>query len=542
MATGGEGANCRSPRGETVKRDKLGLFDTSPGRLEIRFALAIVVALFAAVLIILPFHAIPLGAIGSFVPTIDTVMFVDELIIGTLLYAQAAVFRSRALIVLASGYVFAALLLVPHALTFPGAFSPNGLLGAGVSTTAWLAVARRLAFPIAIILYAWLKQTASTAPADAWRPPVRVVPALLGSVVLAALATVAATIGHDLLPPFFVNQTQGVVSSLLVLNFVTIALSAAGLFLLYRQQRSLLDIWLMVGLSGWLAQTVLNLPLNARFTLGWYGLFVLMMMSNLIVMLALIAESNRLYARLAISTAARDRERDARLTSMDAVAAAIAHEVGQPLAAANLSASAGLGWLDRAKPDPAKAIASLRETIDAGNRTFEVIRSIRATFSTGSRSVSEFNLNDLVSETTALFDREMTAHNVHVQLALDEELPAILANRVQIQRVLSNLLTNAIESVSATRRRTRLIAISSAVLDASNVLLEVSDSGVGIAPEEMAHIFEPFFTTKSSGTGLGLSLSRTIVEEHGGRLWVSASDVQGATFHLQMPHHRPLDQ
>jgi signal transduction histidine kinase len=130
-------------------------------------------------------------------------------------------------------------------------------------------------------------------------------------------------------------------------------------------------------------------------------------------------------------------------------------------------------------------------------------------------------------------DQELAARKVALQLSLDDGLPPVVANRVQIQRVLINLLTNAIESMVATRGREPRIAIRSG-LDGRNVQLDVSDSGVGISPEKMARIFEPFFTTKSTGTGLGLSLSRTIVEEHGGRLWASAGEDFGATFHLQL--------
>ena len=223
--------------------------------------------------------------------------------------------------------------------------------------------------------------------------------------------------------------------------------------------------------------------------------------------------------------------------SIDAMAATISHEVGQPLTAANLSASAALGWLNRPEPDAEKAVKSLRETLDSGERTFDVIRSIRATFATGAGTLSEFSLNDLARETASLMDRELAARKVSLQLSLDDDLPPIQGNRVQIQRVLINLLTNAIESLAETRGREQSIAIRSLRLDGQNVQLDVSDSGVGISPEKMAQIFEPFFTTKSTGTGLGLSLSRTIIEEHGGRLWASSGEDRGATFHVQMRHH-----
>ena len=141
-----------------MSQGRLGLFDTPPDRQEIRLSLAMVGLLFAAFFVILPMRNIRLAEIDAFIPVIDSIMLVGELIIATLLYAQAAVFRSRALTVLATGYVLAALLLIPHALTFPGAFAPNGLLGAGTDTTAWIATFRRAAFPISVILYVQLKR------------------------------------------------------------------------------------------------------------------------------------------------------------------------------------------------------------------------------------------------------------------------------------------------------------------------------------------------------------------------------------------------
>ena len=513
--------------------EHLGLFDTPPERREIQLSLTIVGLMFAALLFVFPMRATQLGEIPVFVPLLDAFMLFSDLIIATLLYAQAAVFRSRALTVLASGYLFGSLILVPHALTFPGAFAPSGLLGAGVSTTAWLAIFRRLMFPLAVISYALLKSAGSSARTATGSTAPRIIEGVIAAAVLAALATLLTTLGHDLLPPIFRNSRDTIPTSLLVANAVTIALAIFAMALLRRQERSVLDLWLLVGLSCWLFQSLLNITLLTRYTVGWYGLNGMTLAASLILMVALIAESNRLFARLALQTAARGRERDARLMSIDAVAAAIAHEVGQPLAAAKLSASAALGWLTHPKPDPEKAIRSLRDTIDSDERTFEVIKSIRATFANGAGTLSEFSLNDLARETVSLLDRELAARKVELQLSLDDNLPPILANRVQIQRVLINLLTNSIDSMAATRRRARRIAIRSG-LDGRNVQLDVTDSGIGISPEKLAQIFEPFFTTKSTGTGLGLSLSRTIVEEHGGRLWASAGEDFGATFHLQL--------
>lgn len=519
-----------------MAQEKLGLFDTPPVRQEIRIGLAIVALVFILLMAALPTHNIYVGMIPGVIPALDAGMLVCDLISAAILYAQATVFRSRALTVLASGYVISGLLLIPWALTFPGVFSEGGLLGAKVNTTAWIAVCWRLSVPVAVFCYAWLKRADATSQPIAERSPPRVLQGPLISIALVIFVTLLATLGHDLLPSFFINQSEVVRSTLVTINVVVIAWTIAAMIMLFRQERSVLDLWLLVALSAWVAQSLLNLVLQSRFSLGAYVFLVLTLVSNLIVMLALITESNRLYARLALSTAARDRERDARLMSMDAVAAAIAHEVAQPLVASKLSASAALSWLNRSEPNAEMAIQSLRETLDSDERTFEVIKSVRATFAAGEGTRSEFNLNDLVRETASLLDRELVAQKVSVRFSLDESLLPVLANRVQIQRVLINLLTNAIESMLATRGRPRHIAIRSVQLDGQRVQLDVRDSGVGISPEKLAQIFEPFFTSKATGTGLGLSLSRTIIEEHGGQLWASPGEHHGATFHLQLPH------
>jgi len=250
--------------------DQLGLFDTPPNRQEIRLSLVIVGLLFAALLLILPVHGIRLREFGAFVPMIDAVMLVCELITATLLYAQAVVFRSRALNVLATGFVFGALLLVPHALTFPGAFASDGLLGAGVNTTAWIFTVRRAAFAIAVILYVLLKQAGSAAKPRRELPREKITVWVLAASVLAAAVTLLATEGHDLLPPFYHDHSEPILVYKVGYQSVILGLYIVATAALFRKRKSVLDMWLLVMLSGWLVQSLLNVPIHARFTVGWY--------------------------------------------------------------------------------------------------------------------------------------------------------------------------------------------------------------------------------------------------------------------------------
>lgn len=515
-----------------MSQDHLGLFDTPPDRREVLLGIALVGLLFLATVLALPVSGIPFAVAPAFPPAADAIMLSSDLFVGVLLYAQAMIFRSRALTALASGYVFCALILIPHALTFPGAFSPTGLLDAGADTTAWIAILWRWSFPAAVALYALLKRADLPKQLDAERPPAPILEGLFGAIALAALLTLLATVGHNLLPPF--SDTPGI-TSFDIANSSTVLLTIAGCILLLRKEKSALDVWLLVSMIGWLFQAILISAPGGRFTIGYYCLYGTALATKLIVMLALVVESGRFYARLAKSVAARDREREARLISLDALAAAIAREIGQPLAAVGLNSTAGINWLDQDPPNAEMAIKSLQAAVQAGRRTFDVVQSVRASFVREARSPSEFALNDLARETASLLDRELAAAKISLQFALDDALPPVWGDRVQIQRVIVNLLANAIDAVAATRRRTRRISIRTATLNGEQVLLEVNDSGEGIPPDDVERIFEPFVTTKPKHTGLGLSLARIIVEDHGGRLWVATGEDHGATFHVRLP-------
>ena len=518
-----------------MSQEPLGLFDTPPNRLEVQLGLLCVGLLSAAALIVLPVVDTRLPEVPAFIPTINAINFVGELIIATLLFAQASVFRSPALNVLASGFAFIALLLVAYVLTFPGVFAQHGLLGAGTNTAAWLIVVRRLAFPIMILLYLVYRAKDGDPGPGSDPSTVRPIVGLLIAIALAAAMIVTTTLGHDLLPPMFIDRSEGVYSNLLAVNLVTITVISGVAALLFVRRKSLLDMWLLVALAGWLIQSLFNIALTARFTLGWYSLQFIMLFASLFVLIALIAESNRLYARLVLTTAARKRERDAWLMSMEAVAASITHEVRQPLAAISLNALAGQNWLALDRPNIDKARESMDAVMDSARRSSEIMKSVRSIFTRSPNPALEFDLNELIRESVRLMHNELNNAKVALSVSFDEQLGPVRGNRVQIQQVLVNLLTNAIESLVAARRRRRRISINTAAQEDQKVLLEISDNGAGIAAETIPHLFKAFHTTKTAGTGIGLSLSRTIVEEHGGVIWPSQRPKGGATFHVQLP-------
>jgi PAS domain S-box-containing protein len=225
--------------------------------------------------------------------------------------------------------------------------------------------------------------------------------------------------------------------------------------------------------------------------------------------------------------------RAARVTAMGELAAAIAHEVNQPLAAVVTNANACLRWLDRATPNLDEARMAVQRIVRDGNRGSEVIRRIRALLKKEPPQKTPVNVNELVQEIIRL--AQIKSHGVGLQLALANDLPPVAADRVQLQQVLLNLVTNALESMKTIRDRPRVLRIETKSSESEGVLIAVRDSGDGLPSEKMGQLFDTFYTTKPSGLGMGLSISRTIVEAHGGRLWAEGNDGPGATFRFSLP-------
>jgi PAS domain S-box-containing protein len=224
-----------------------------------------------------------------------------------------------------------------------------------------------------------------------------------------------------------------------------------------------------------------------------------------------------------------------RITTLGELAASIAHEVNQPLAAVVANAEACLNWLRRGTPDVDAACRSVEWIIDDGNRASEVIRRVRALANKSGLEMVQLDVNDVVRETIPLVQRELISHQVLLRMELAPALPMILGDRVQLQQVIINLVMNGIEAMQSVTDRPRELVVRSGQDEPGQALVSVADCGVGISAENVDRLFNPFFTTKSGGMGMGLSICRSIMEAHGGRLWTTANIAHGATFQFTLP-------
>jgi len=345
---------------------------------------------------------------------------------------------------------------------------------------------------------------------------------------IVSAATFLVTAENDLLPR----------QSLDPVHFSTVWLYVAGclallivvaLTVLWIRRRSLLDLWLMVVMWAYLIEIYLiSFPDPVRYSIGWYAGRVFGLVSGSLVLFVLLYEITMLYAQLLRAVLAQRREREARLMTGDAVAATIAHEVKQPLSGMVTNADAGLRWLDRPMPDLDEAKAAFKQIAADGHRAGAVIGSIRAIFRRDAWSRTSLDINDLIGEALVLLRGDLQKHRILVQTKADAQLPQVVGDRIQLQQVLLNLITNAIESM-ADEDGPRILSVKCEV-QAGGVIVSVADTGAGIGAQDVGRIFNPLFTTKSGGMGMGLSICRSIIEAHDGRLVVAPNTPRGAVF------------
>jgi signal transduction histidine kinase len=226
-----------------------------------------------------------------------------------------------------------------------------------------------------------------------------------------------------------------------------------------------------------------------------------------------------------------------RMATAGELSASLAHEIKQPLAAMVTNANAGLRWLGRITPNFDEARSAFQRIVADGHRAGQVLGSVRAMFEKDNGKREQVDLNAVIREVLALLEGELRAHRVIVQADLLDVLPEVSGNRVQLQQVVVNLVMNAVEAMENVENRPRLLRLKTEVDKMNHVLIRVEDAGPGIDLENIDRIFNAFFTTKVRGIGMGLSICRSIVEAHDGRLWVSPGVDFGSVFQFTVPNH-----
>jgi diguanylate cyclase (GGDEF)-like protein len=303
---------------ELAEEHPLFLSVLPAGRDDQRVALAVVLVSTVVFLATAPFAQIPIAPLPAFIPIYESALVINDLITAVFLFGQFNISRSRALLLLACGYLFTAFVAVSHALTFPGLFSPTGLLGAGPQSTAWLYMFWHGGFPLLVIAYARCRDEGRKKPPLPGRADVAIVLSVGAVLVAVGGFTLLATAGHDALPAIMRGNRYTPVMIFVVSSIWLLSLFAL-LLLAHRRPYSVLDLWLMVALCAWLFDIALSAVLNAgRYDLGFYAGRIYGLLATSFVLVVLLLDNSRLYARL-IKLHASDREKAAELQRLTIV-------------------------------------------------------------------------------------------------------------------------------------------------------------------------------------------------------------------------------
>jgi C4-dicarboxylate-specific signal transduction histidine kinase len=299
---------------------------------------------------------------------------------------------------------------------------------------------------------------------------------------------------------------------------------------------SALRLWFIAG--GCAVMTLLAQFLAHQIVLGHEEATNIGAFNSAVIVLAIALSTSLVLRGRSAEAALRQAQTDlahvSRVTTMGELTASIAHEVNQPIAAMVTNASACLRWLAHETPDLEKARTAATRIVRDGTRAAEIISRIRLIFSKGTPQRQAVDINRLVRETIELLGNQATRHAVSIQTDLTPDMPQIMADPVQLQQVVVNLIVNGIDAMKDVAGA-RQLGVTSRRAEDDQVVVSVSDTGIGLPQQQADQVFNAFFTTKPHGTGMGLSISRSIIEAHRGRLWAAPNEPGGATFAFALP-------
>lgn len=543
-----------------VQRDHWSafLYTLPAGSRHRRMALGALIVSIAIFLIAAPFARVALPQVPAFIPIYQSALVTNDLITVVLLLGQYSFLRARALLALASGYLFCAFMAIAHALSFPGLFSPTGALGAGSQTTAWLYFIWHGGFPIFILAYLHLRKQPLAWVDSAVRSNTSarrsVLTAIAGTFALSVLVVLLTTVGHDALPVIMRGNQDDSGKQMVAAG--TWVLSLLALLCLFRRpSHTVLDLWLMVSLVAWLFDVALASVLNAgRFDLGFYSGRVYGWLASSFVLIVLLLENVRLYTDLAD---AHERERhrgeeleDAR-NAADAAAqakseflAAMSHEIRTPMNGVigmiDVLARSSLKAHQVAMVDLMRESAQSLLTIIDAILDFSKIEAGRLDIESEPLAIA-----DVVEKVCAMLNRLAEKQKVELTLFTDPQLPdEVLGDALRLRQVLINLINNAIKfsGGGATAGHVTVRALlTGGEKERVDVEFQVIDNGIGMTESTIAGLFGAFTqadastTRRFGGTGLGLAISSNLVRLMGGSIVVNSALGCGSTFTVKLP-------
>ncbi len=553
--------------GELTDGRRVFLSTLPAGRGERRLALAVVLVSVAIFLTAVPFARAPLAQIWAFIPIYESALVINDLITAVLLFGQFSFLRSRALLLLASAYLFTTFMAVSHALTFPGLFSPTGLLGAGPQSTAWLYMFWHGGFPLLIIAYALLKEEGGETSRPLGGARVAVLSSVAAVLVVVCGLTLLATAGQDVLPA--IMRGNYYTPAMIIVVSSTWVLSLLALVILWRRQpHAVLDLWLMVVMCAWLFDIALAAVLNAgRFDLGFYAGRIYGLLAASFVLLVLLLENGKLYARLVAVHESERRERQRvqeRTTELVAVNAELATEVTErrraetEAEAANRAKSEFLSRMSHELRTPLNAILGFAQLLQMDAQTPEQRESVAHILKGGRHLLDLINevldiariesgrlhlspepvpVGELLREALDLMRPLASERGIRLDLgAVPAEDGHVLADRQRLKQTVLNLISNAVKY----NREGGKITVACAEGPGARLRIRVTDTGPGIPAAFQARLFTPFDRLGAEqrgpeGTGLGLALSKRLVEAMGGMLGVESAVGEGSTFWVELP-------
>jgi len=528
-----------------MKDDHAIFLSTLPARrADRRLALAVAIASAAIFLVAAPFAKRPLAPVPAFLPLYQSALVVNDLITAILLYGQFRIMRSRALLALASGYLFCGLMAVFHLLSFPGLFAPAGLIGAGSQTTAWLYFLWHGGFPLFVIAFALLKdrpsQSGDTGPVGA--------AVLLGVAFACASAfglMLITTLGHAALPEIMLGDADAS-TKIFVASATWILILVALVALWRRRLHSVLDLWVMVVMCTWMFDVALASVLNhGRYDLGWYSGRIYGLLAGSFVLVVLLLENGALYAKLAQAHGNERRERRlvqekslelaALNKELEAFSYSVSHDLRAPLRV--VDGYAGMIEEDHGAQLDANARRLLKVLRTSAQQMAQMIEDLLAFSRLGRQrpATQPVPLEELVKSVIA--DQRIAYADRAIEFAVGP-LGVAEADPALLKQALANLIGN---SVKYTRGRyPARVEIGSRPADTPGgaPVYYVKDNGVGFDMRQSHRLFGVFQRFHSreefEGTGVGLAIVERIIVRHGGRIWAESRPNEGTVFYFTL--------